>query len=317
MRECARADSAGIRLDRFVVDRWPGMSRSQAQRMIRWGRITVNGSPARPGFSLSLGDLVRFHSDADDPQTEALPAGLELCILYEDADVLVIDKPVGLVVHSAPEHRCQTLVDSLLAYRPGIAAADVDPTRSGIVHRLDRDTSGLMVVAATRQAQEALQAQFKARSVNKEYQAILYGRLAPSEGAIDAPIGRHPRDRKRMAVVAHGGRRARTEYRVKEYLSGGTWVIARLLTGRTHQLRVHFAAIGHPILGDALYGRGQSGTVKRQMLHAWRLSFSHPVSGQELTFVAELPNDIQRTIAELRGASSDDSDTTGSSGDTL
>lgn len=283
-----------------MADHCSGLTRAAAQRLIREARVWVNGVPAKASHVPSLGD--RIHVEAPAPQ-EALPAArpLPLHVLYEDDDVLVIDKPAGLVVHPGAGHSGGTLVDALLAYRPGVAGADLDPTRPGIVHRLDRDTSGVLLVAATRAAQQALQAQFKARTVDKLYQALAYGHLTPAEAMIEAPLARDPQQRQRMAVTREGGRVAFTRYRVTEYFQGACLAEVALLTGRTHQIRVHLASIDHPIVGDRVYGpRRQAIAAPRQMLHAWRLSFDHPTRHERLTFTAEIPEDMARLIATLR-----------------
>lgn len=288
------------RLDRYVADRCPRLSRSMAQRLIHEGRILVNGAPTRASYCPAPGDLVRVEIPSQAPLVP-LPEELPLQVLYEDEHLLVVEKPPGMVVHPAPSHPTGTLVNALLAHRPDVAQADLDPQRPGIVHRLDRDTSGLLVVAARREVQVALQALFKSREVEKEYLALLHGLLSPERGAIEAPLGRDPRDRKRMAIVAEGGRYARTEYQVREHLPDSTLAEARPLTGRTHQLRVHFASIGHPVLGDRVYGhRRQKIHVPRQFLHAWRLTFVHPATGDALEFTSPLPSDLAEALDRLR-----------------
>ena len=213
---------------------------------------------------------------------------------------MVINKPAGLVVHPSPGHEAGTLVNALLAHRPDLVRANLDPQRPGIVHRLDRETSGVLVVAATAQVQRALQQQFKSREVEKIYLALVYGRLLPLRAAIEAPIGRDPRDRKKMKVLREG-KYARTEYHVREHLAESTLLEATLLTGRTHQLRVHFASIGHPVVGDRVYGpRHQRIDAPRQMLHSWRLRFSHPITKERMEFAAPLPEDFDRVLKALR-----------------
>jgi 23S rRNA pseudouridine1911/1915/1917 synthase len=234
------------------------------------------------------------------PQPEAIP----LEIVYEDAHLLVVNKPAGMVVHPAPGHPGGTLVNALLAYRPDIVHADGDPARPGIVHRLDRDTTGLIVIAASREVQAALQGLFKARLVVKHYLALLDGHLEPQRGVIDAAIGRNPAHRQRMAVCPEDGRPARTTYHVREYLPGASYVEAHPLTGRTHQLRVHFASVGHPVVGDRVYGpRRQAIPAPRQLLHAWRLAFTHPITGVALAFSADPPADLCAVLDALRASS--------------
>jgi 23S rRNA pseudouridine1911/1915/1917 synthase len=224
-----------------------------------------------------------------------------LDVVYEDEHLMVINKPAGLVVHPAPGHAADTMVNALLAYRPAVTAADADPARPGIVHRLDRDTSGLLVVAATRAAQDALQATFKSRRVAKIYLALVFGTVELERAAIEAPLGRDPRQRQRMAVLTEGGRAARTNYAVRERLPGATLLEAGLITGRTHQIRVHLASIGHPVVGDRVYGpRRQAIVAPRQMLHAWRLELAHPITGAPLAFEAPLPADMAAVLEGLR-----------------
>lgn len=287
------------RLDKYVANRMSDLSRSKVQRLIENGDILVNDEGKKASYSPRAGDLIRVHVP---PQKPRLPKAedIPLDVIYEDDDLLVVNKPPGLVVHPAPGHPSGTLVNALLAHRPDIAEADADPRRPGIVHRLDADTTGLLVVATNRETQSALQAQFKAREVEKAYLALLHGHLSPLHAAIEAPIGRDPHDRKRMDVV-RGGRYARTEYRVQKRLRNFTLVEAKPITGRTHQLRVHFASIGHPIVGDEKYGRRHEKIeAPRQLLHAQRLTLTHPRTDERLTFEAELPPDFRGVLASLR-----------------
>jgi 23S rRNA pseudouridine1911/1915/1917 synthase len=305
------AEGSGERLDVFVARRCPGLSRSFVQRLIREGGVTVGGRPGRAGQRLEQGDrvVVRMPAEAPEPLR---PEPIPLTILYEDADLLVVDKPAGLTVHPAAGVRRGTLADALLAYRPELAGVG-GPERPGIVHRLDRDTSGLLVVAKNEAARAALARQWKERQVEKGYLALVHGRLEPPQGVIDAPIGRDQRHRQRMAVV-EGGRAARTAYRVRRYLpvrQAGlpetprgrdvySLVEVTPSTGRTHQIRVHFAALGHPLVGDRVYGR-PSAVLGRQFLHAHRLAFRHPVDGRPLEFESPLPEDLQVALERLAG----------------
>jgi len=305
------ADGAGERLDVFVARRCSGLSRSLVQRLIREGHVTVGDPPSagRAGQRLEQGDRVLVRMPSEEP--EALrPEPIPLTILYEDADLLVVDKPAGLTVHPAAGLpagqagvRRGTLAAALLAYRPELAGVG-GPERPGIVHRLDRDTSGLLVVAKSEAARAALTRQWKERQVEKGYLALVCGRLEPPQGVIDAPIGRDQRHRQRMAVV-EGGREARTAYRVRRYLPAGptgqeaySLVEVTPSTGRTHQIRVHFAALGHPLVGDRVYGRPSS-ILRRQFLHADRLAFRHPVDGQPLEFESPLPEDLRQALERL------------------
>ncbi len=305
------AEGSGERLDVFVVRRCSGLSRSLVQRLIREGRVTVGGRPGRAGQRLERGDCVVARMRPDVPQP-LRPEPIPLTIVYEDADLLVVDKPAALTVHPAAGVRRGTLAAALLAYRPELAGVG-GPERPGIVHRLDRDTSGLLVVAKNEAARAALARQWKERQVEKGYLALVHGRLEPPQGVIDAPIGRDARHRQRMAVV-EGGRAARTAYRVRRYLPAGqaglpetprgrdvySLVEVTLSTGRTHQIRVHFAALGHPLVGDRVYGR-PSTVLRRQFLHAHRLAFRHPVDGRPLEFESPLPEDLQVALERVGG----------------
>ncbi|MBN1400448.1 MAG: RluA family pseudouridine synthase [Anaerolineae bacterium] len=288
------------RLDRYVAEQRAELSRSQVRRLIDAGLVTVNNAPAKAAQRLVPGDRVRIEQPPEAPSAPA-PESMPLTILYEDEHLLAVDKPAGLVVHPAPGHRQHTLVNALLAERPSVAEADLDTQRPGIVHRLDRDTTGVLLVALSRQVQLALQAQFRARQVDKRYLALVYGVPERRQAAIEAPIGRHPVHRKRMAVLESGGRYARTEFTLRESLRGASLLEARLITGRTHQLRVHLGAIGHPVVGDRIYGpQRQRIPAPRQMLHAWRLALKHPITGEPLELTSPLPADFLLILERLR-----------------
>lgn len=287
----------GERLDRYLVER-SELSRSQLQRLIGEGLVTVNGRPAKAGLRLAPGDQIRAEF-APPPAPQALPQALPLAVIYEDSDVLVINKPPGLTVHPAPGHPDRTLVNALLAHFPEIARLS-GSLRPGIVHRLDKDTSGVMVVAKHAVALQHLAHEIKERRVTKKYLALVEGQLSPPRGLVDAPIGRDPSHRQRMAVVADG-REAYTRYRVLQSYPDHTLVEAELVTGRTHQIRVHFAAIGHPVVGDTRYGR-PSPLVRRQFLHAQVLGFRLPSSNTPVEFTAPLPPDLQVALDRLATA---------------
>lgn len=289
---CLAADRSGVRLDRYVAERLPALSRTQVQKLIGEGYITVNGRTARAGLKLNTGDNISVIIPPPPPSPLS-PEALPLDIIYEDDDLLVINKPAGLTTHPAPGHISHTLVNALLARYPHLTSFG-DALRPGIVHRLDKDTSGVMLVAKNRAAQMNLVEQFRARSVMKAYLVLVKGRLTPENGAIEAPIGRDRADRKRMAV-ATGGREARTEYRVIRYVDGYTLLEVRPETGRTHQIRVHLAAIGYPVVGDAVYGV-KSSFLARQFVHACRLGFKLPATGKYVEFKAELPPDLERAL---------------------
>jgi len=289
------ADIPGIRLDKFVGEKSPGLSRTHAQQLIAGGFITVNGKTAKASLKLDTGDKVDVIIPPESPSTleaEDIP----LKIVYEDADLIVIDKPAGLAVHPAPGTPSHTLVNAILNYLPGIAK-DADSLRPGIVHRLDKDTSGLILVAKNRAAQANLSDQFKNRTVKKTYMVLVKGKLTPEKGVIEADIGRDPHHRQRMAVVADG-REARTDYRVVRYCGNYTLLEIKPETGRTHQIRVHLAAIGYPVVGDSTYGVATK-ALSRQFLHAGKIGFNLPSSGAYVEFESPLPPDLAKALAEI------------------
>jgi 23S rRNA pseudouridine1911/1915/1917 synthase len=293
-------DEDRTRLDVAVVQHVEGMSRSAAQELVRGGRVRVNGKTARPSYRVTEGESVEVEV-VPRPGLTAAPEDIPLSIVYQDSDVAVLDKPAGLVVHPAAGHVGGTLANALTALFPEVSGIGA-PQRPGIVHRLDRDTSGLMVVALTPEAHASLQAQIAARTARRNYLTLVGGAVRPEEGVIDAPIGRDPRQRKRMGVHGVAARGARTAYRVLEQLSRFTYVEARLETGRTHQIRVHFAAIGHPVAGDRVYGGAALPGLTRQFLHAWKLAFQSPSAGQTLQFESPLPRDLQEVLEGVRRA---------------
>ena len=295
-------DASPTRLDVLLAASVPALTRSQAQRLVREGRVSVNDSVVlRAALRPAPGDIVT----ADLPQeTEQrlVPLRMALQVAYEDEHLLVVDKPAGLTVHPGPGHADDTLVNALLARCPDIAGVG-NPDRPGIVHRLDRHTSGLLVVAKTPAAYEALAKAIKARSVHRRYTVLVSGRVEPAEGIVDAPVGRHPRDRMRQAVV-DGGRPARTRYRAERCLEGVTLLSAWLDTGRMHQIRVHMAHIGHPVIGDPTYGprRPRAPGLSRQFLHATDLAFDHPVTGTPVAASSPLPPDLEAALAHFERA---------------
>jgi 23S rRNA pseudouridine1911/1915/1917 synthase len=283
------------RLDKFLSLEFPQISRSQLQKLISQGFITVNNKPAKGGHGLEHGDQVAVDLS---PLNAGISGGenIPLKVVYEDKDLIVIDKQAGLTVHPVSGHKQNTLVTVLLARYPDLTDNE-DPTRPGIVHRLDKDTSGLMVIARNPAAKKILIDQFKTREVKKAYLALVKGKLKPEEGTIEAPIGRNPGDRKKMAIV-EGGRPARTRYRVIRELDGYTLLEVMPETGRTHQIRVHLAAIGRPVVGDSVYGV-KSPHLKRQFLHAFKLRFKLPSTGEYREFVSELPEDLKEALEKF------------------
>ncbi|MEE4357057.1 MAG: RluA family pseudouridine synthase [Desulfococcaceae bacterium] len=297
----------GMRLDIFVASRISECSRSLAAALIRKGNVRVGGKEKKPGYRVQAGEHIR----AVIPPPEIIafePEEIPLAVLYEDTDIAVIDKPPGLVVHPAPGHYSGTLVNALLHHCPDIAGIGGE-MRPGIVHRLDQDTSGLLVIAKNAHAMAGLSGQFHQRTVKKKYMTIVHGQVKADSGIITLPVGRHPADRKKMSVISRKGKPAETRWQAKERFAGMSLLEIDLKTGRTHQIRVHCAAIRHPVVGDPLYG-SRAGkipdakklltSVRRQMLHAKELSFVHPGSGRELHFASPLPEDMNRLLSALR-----------------
>ena len=286
---------AGIRLDRYIAEECPELSRSYIQKLAEEGHITVNGAEVKRSSSLDIGDKVSIILPPSVPPS-LLAEEIPLNIVYEDDDLLVVDKPAGLTVHPAPGHPNHTLVNAILAHYPHLSGVG-SPGRPGIVHRLDKNTSGLIVVAKNDAAQQNISAQIKARSVTKRYLVLVMGHLSPDRGIIEAPIGRDPGNRKRMAVVS-GGREARTQYRVIKYIDNYTLLEVSPETGRTHQIRVHLAAIGYPVVGDEVYGT-RSPILRRQFLHAHHLGFRLPSTGEQVELSSELPSDLEETLKHI------------------
>lgn len=277
------------RLDKWLSGAIPGLSRSYIQKCIKEGQAFVNGRPEKAGYQLRVDDEVTFSiPEAVEPQIEA--EDIPLAILYEDQDVLVVDKPKGMVVHPAPGHYSGTLVNAVLYHCKGQLSGINGVMRPGIVHRIDRDTTGSIIVCKNDFAHNAIAAQLKAHSLNRSYRAIVHGVVAADEGTVNAPIGRDEKDRKRMAVNEKNGREAVTHYKVLQRFDKYTYIECRLETGRTHQIRVHMTSIGHPLLGDEVYGRRNTAfKLEGQTLHAYLLGFIHPVSGEYVEVNAPLP----------------------------
>lgn len=309
-------EEAGERLDVALVRRLPDKSRTAVQRLIEEGQVRVNDAPARPGLKLRAGDRVTVTIPSPRP-TQLQPEPIPLNILYEDDQILVLNKPKGLVVHPAPGAPDGTLVNAVLAHAGEELPVIGGEERPGIVHRLDKDTSGVMVIAKTDAALHDLQRQIADRSARRSYLALVRGSPRFERAEVDAPIGRHPTHRQRMAVLPAGGRHparpARTHLTVLERFPGFTLLQAQLETGRTHQIRVHCAYIGHPVVGDPLYGAGARArdpsippevraaieALEGQALHAYRLAFTHPTTREPLIFVAPPPADTRRLLAAL------------------
>jgi 23S rRNA pseudouridine1911/1915/1917 synthase len=291
------ARGAGQRLDRYLAGELAGLSRSQVKRLVLEGRVKVDGRPARPSHEVRPGEVVEVELPPPAPPPQPVPEAIPLRVVYEDGDVAVVDKPAGIAVHAGAGRTRGTLVNALLAAVGTLST--LDPSRPGIVHRLDKDTSGLLVVAKTDEAHAALADQIRRRAVERWYLALLRGEPPWEERRVEAPIARHPVHRRRMAVRP-GGREAATDFTVRERLGGYTLVEAKLHTGRTHQIRVHARFVGHPVAGDPVYGRRGELGLGRQFLHAWRLAFAHPRTGARLEFRCPLPEDLQEVLDALR-----------------
>jgi len=306
----------GMRLDAFITSHFACISRSRACRSILKGMIKVNGNTAKPAYRVSTGETVQG-SVLPSEQIRIEPEAVALFTLYEDRDIIVINKQPGVVIHPAAGHDSGTLVNGLLLRYPEIQGVG-DPLRPGIVHRLDKDTSGVIIVARNEASLKTLAAQFKARKIKKEYLALVYGEPQVESGTVKLPIGRHPSNRKKMSTHSKRGRTAQTLWQVAERFQGASLLRLDLKTGRTHQARVHCAALHHPVIGDTVYGkarlkerllkdkrlnqdvRNALQIISRQMLHAKRIRFRHPETAHTVTFEAPLPDDMNALLTALR-----------------
>jgi 23S rRNA pseudouridine1911/1915/1917 synthase len=292
-------DEADQRLDRYLASALPERSRTNVQHLIADKAILVNGQPSKPAYLLRPHDQIQALWTIPIAQQAAVkPQALPLEIVYEDSDLLVLNKAAGMVVHPAPGHAEDTLVNALVARYPELQEVGSD-RRPGIVHRLDKDTSGLLIVARNTQTLVALTGQMKRHEVVKRYLALVEGIVSLDEGTIDAPIGRNRQHRQQMTITATEGREARTHFRVLQRFAHHTLLLLQLETGRTHQIRVHLKAIGHPVAGDPVYGSGntrQGVTLQRQFLHSYQLKLIHPLTGVPLEFEAPLPADLQTVL---------------------
>jgi 23S rRNA pseudouridine1911/1915/1917 synthase len=308
-------EEAGQRLDKWLSARLPDLSRTRIKSLIEQGLVTsAQATIADASSKVKAGQEVTVAVPPDQP-AEPQPQEIALTVVYEDDDLIVIDKPAGMVVHPAPGSPDQTLVNALLAHCGESLSGIGGVKRPGIVHRIDKDTSGLLVVAKNDRAHHALSEQFASHSLERAYKALVWGMPTPPSGEIEGAIGRSPQDRKKMAIVSHGGKHAHTRYRTIRTFASGTLCLVecRLSTGRTHQIRVHMTSIGHPLVGDQTYGRSRAAKLKaipeearqllaafpRQALHAYLLGFTHPTSGEVVRFESELPRDIMTLMAFL------------------
>ena len=295
------SEDADSRIDRYLAQQMPDQSRSFLQKLIREEQITVNGRPVKANYRLQPEDQVLVI--VPDPQLpDILPENIPLDILYEDSDVLVINKPKGMVVHPAAGHYTNTVVNAVMYHCQGNLSGINGVMRPGIVHRIDRDTTGAIVICKNDQAHQSLAQQLKEHSITRSYRAIVWNNLKEDEGTVDRPIGRHPVDRKKMAVNEKNGKPAVTHYRVLERFGRFTYIECRLETGRTHQIRVHMASIGHPLLGDEVYGPSgkQPFRLQGQCLHAMTLGFLHPSTGEYVEFEAPLPEYFTQLLKNFR-----------------
>jgi 23S rRNA pseudouridine1911/1915/1917 synthase len=306
-------EDTGTRVDVYLATKVPDISRSFAALLIRQGSVQIDGACVKPGHKVKPREQIAVRIPEPSP-VELVPEPIPLDIIYEDPHIIVINKPPGLVVHPAAGHASGTLVNGILHHCPDLEGIGGEH-RPGIVHRLDKDTSGIMVVAKTHAAHLKLSHQFKSRGIEKRYRALIYGTPGTESGRIDLPVGRHPVDRKKMSTTSPHGREALTLWRIKERFAGSALLEVDLKTGRTHQIRVHCQAMGHPLVGDPVYGYKKKrlqlakshpaafrilDQAPRQMLHAANLRFSHPVSGKLLDHFASIPRDMTRMIEQLR-----------------
>ncbi len=299
----ADAEDADTRIDVFLAQHSAVLSRAQAQRFIREGAVFVNGKSVKPGYTLDEDDIIQAALSAPDlsaklPEPEHIP----IDVVYEDEFLLIVNKPAGMVTHAGPGHEHGTLVNALLGRGHALAETGVS-FRPGIAHRLDKDTSGLLIVAKTDETLLLLGQMMRDHTIVKEYIALVAGYFTPAEGAIDAPIGRDPRFRQRMAIDSQHGRSAITLYKTVQILRGASLLRLTLQTGRTHQIRVHCAAAGHPIIGDLVYGRPYKPEAPRQFLHAAHITFRHPITGAEILAECPLPDDLANYLHNAKKSS--------------
>lgn len=294
-------ETAGDRIDKFLAEQYENLSRSFLQKLLKSGEVMVGGRPVKASYKVAEGDLISFEvPEAVEP--EIVPEDIPLDILYEDHDVILVNKPKGMVVHPAAGHYTGTLVNALMFHCKEDLSGINGVLRPGIVHRIDMDTTGVIIACKNDLAHNSIAAQLKEHSITRRYQAIVHGALKDDEGVIDEPIGRSPKDRKKMAVNYNNGKPAVTHYKVLTRFKDFTHIECRLETGRTHQIRVHMASIGHPLLGDAVYGPAKCPyKLQGQTLHAGILGFLHPRTGEYMEFSAPLPEYFEELLRKLPG----------------
>ena len=293
-------EQKNVRIDKFLSEQLPDQSRSYLQKLLKEGNVTVNEKPVKANYKVQLSDTVRL--ELPEPENpDILPEDIPLDILYEDEDVLIVNKPKGMVVHPAAGHYQGTLVNAVMAHCGDSLSGINGVMRPGIVHRIDKDTTGALLVCKNDIAHRDLAEQLKCHSIRRRYRAVVQGNLKEDEGTIEGPIGRHPTDRKKMAINHKNGKDAITHYKVLERFGEATYVECRLETGRTHQIRVHMASIGHPLLGDTVYGSSRNPYhLEGQALHAMILGFVHPRTGEYMEFTAPLPEYFVKLLTKLR-----------------
>lgn len=293
-------EEAGVRIDKYLTEQLPDITRSYLQKLLKDGSVQMNGKPVKASTKTAVGAVIEL-TIPEPEEPEILPEDIPFDILYEDSDVILINKPKDMVVHPAAGHYTGTLVNALMYHCKGDLSGINGVLRPGIVHRIDKDTTGVLIVCKNDKAHNALAEQLKEHSITRKYRAIVCGNLKEDEGTVDAPLGRHPQDRKKMAIVRTGGKRAVTHYRVLERFGNYTYIECQLETGRTHQIRVHMASLGHPLLGDEVYGRVKSPfKLEGQTLHAMVLGFIHPTTGEYMEFEAPLPEYFEKLLEKLR-----------------
>lgn len=296
----AADEEAGVRIDRCLSDKYVDLSRSYLQKLLKDQGVTVNGKIVKANYKLQAGDLVQT-TVPDLSEPDILPENIPLDILYEDDDVLVVNKPKGMVVHPANGHTSGTLVNAIMYHCQGNLSGINGVMRPGIVHRIDKDTTGALLVCKNDTAHRDLAQQLKDHTIKRRYRAIVSGNLKEDEGTVEGPIGRHPVDRKKMAINYKNGKDAVTHYKVLERFGNATYIECRLETGRTHQIRVHMTSLGHPLLGDEIYGSGKNPYhLQGQTLHAMVLGFVHPRTGEYMEFSAPLPEYFLNLLEKLR-----------------
>ena len=288
-----------MRLDKYLAEQFPEQTRSYLQKLIKEGGVLVNGRSVKTGYQLSCGDEVCVNIP-EPKELDVEPQKMELDIVYEDEDVILINKPKGMVVHPAPGHTKDTLVNGLLYHCQGNLSGINGVARPGIVHRIDRDTTGILIVCKNDMAHNSIAAQLKEHSITRRYRALVHGNIKENKGTVEGPIGRHPVDRKKMAINERNGKPAVTHYQVLKRFGNYTYIECVLETGRTHQIRVHMASIGHPLVGDEVYGPAKCPfKLEGQCLHAMVLGFVHPRTGEYMEYSAELPGYFQELLGKL------------------